>query len=294
MVDARGHVPRRAHVPLHVGVEGEKLAAGVEGDVVLIAEAAGEKLDALAVGIGFADVAAGREDAFGVAIGVPHAGDEMILADGDGPRVGERRGDFRVVAGGEVERLSIRREDHAMHAVLSAAVAHLAKQFGLVELVVAIRVAQAPEPFVGHFVVHHVEAVEGEKQPVRAAERLAAGAIRQRERLHFHAFGRAERRDGHAVEPAVLVAHDEPALRVLGHGNPRALLRFRHRVDQLDFETGGHRQRLGIGGGTAAPRLAATGKDIAPRGSTEFAARDRPAPVRRGKARLLPTRRTFF
>ena len=144
VVDAGGHVPRRAHVPLHVGVVGEELAVGIEGDVVLVAEAAGEELDAFAVRVGFADVAAGGEDAAGVAVGVPQAGDQVVLADGDRAGVVEVFRDFGVVAVGEVDRFAIRAEDDAVGAVFAAAVA-FADELGLVELVVAVGVPQAPE-----------------------------------------------------------------------------------------------------------------------------------------------------
>jgi len=50
--DARVAIPRQAHVPLHVAVVGEKLAVGVEVEVVGVAETGGEKLPFFAVGIG--------------------------------------------------------------------------------------------------------------------------------------------------------------------------------------------------------------------------------------------------
>ena len=57
-----------------------------------------------------------------------------------------------------------------MRAVLAAAV-DLAEQLHLVELIVAIRVAQPVEPVRAGLLVHHdVEAVEGVEQPVRAGD----------------------------------------------------------------------------------------------------------------------------
>ena len=53
-----------------------------------------------------------------------------------------------------------------MGAVFAATVA-LADVFGLVELIVAIGVRQAPEALVGHLVVHQVKAAERIKQAVR-------------------------------------------------------------------------------------------------------------------------------
>ena len=108
VIDAGGHVPRRSHVPLHVGVVGEELAVRIEGRVILVAEAAGEELDVFPVGIGFADVSAGGEDALGVAVRIPHARREMVLAGGDHAVVGEIFRHVGVVAADEEDGFSVR------------------------------------------------------------------------------------------------------------------------------------------------------------------------------------------
>jgi hypothetical protein len=50
MINARRHIPRRADIPLHVGVEGEEFAVRVEGDVVMVAESERKELEALPSG----------------------------------------------------------------------------------------------------------------------------------------------------------------------------------------------------------------------------------------------------
>ncbi len=74
MIDASGAIPGGADVPFHIGIVGEEVASGVEGDVELIAKAVAEELDVGAIGIHGSDEAAGGELAAGVAVGVPHAG----------------------------------------------------------------------------------------------------------------------------------------------------------------------------------------------------------------------------
>ncbi len=63
VTNARRSIPRRAHVPFHVGVVGEQLALGVEGHVISVAVAAADHLPRLAFGIGLGDPAARRQDA---------------------------------------------------------------------------------------------------------------------------------------------------------------------------------------------------------------------------------------
>ena len=139
MVDARRHIPRRSQVPFHVGIVGEKLAIGVEGDVVLVAETTGDEFHTLALRVGFTNVSARREDALGVAVSIPHPGDEMVLAYRDRAAEIEVFREFRMVAVHEVDRLPIRAEDDAVSAMFAAALA-FADQLRLVELVVAVSV----------------------------------------------------------------------------------------------------------------------------------------------------------
>src|SRR5205814_6094800 len=81
MVDAGGPVPGHAPVPLHVRVEREEFAVGVEGHVVGVAEAGQDQLPLLALGVGAEDVAAGGQDAGGVAVTVPLPGQELVLPE---------------------------------------------------------------------------------------------------------------------------------------------------------------------------------------------------------------------
>ena len=156
----------------------------------------------------------------------------MVLADGDRPRVIELVRQLGVVAVHEVDRLAIRSQDDAVGAVLAAAIA-LADELGLVELVVAIGVRQAPQALVGHLIVHQVKAAKGVEQSVGTAEGFAAGAVRKRQRLHLGLLLFPDRGQGDAIDAAVLVAGDESALVVLGHCHPGAFLGLGHRVEEF-------------------------------------------------------------
>jgi hypothetical protein len=68
------------------------------------------------------------------------------------------------------------------------------------------------------------------KQPVRAADFAL-----QRLDLRL-ARVLPDRRHGDAIEPAILIARDEPPFRIDRHRHPRSLLSLRHRVEQLDLE----------------------------------------------------------
>ena len=80
-------------------------------------------------------------------------------------------GSLRGVAGDDVERLAVGREDHRVRAVLAAAV-ELAEQLDLVERVVAVGVADAVEPalVLPAAVDDDVEAVERPEQALRLAD----------------------------------------------------------------------------------------------------------------------------
>ena len=119
------------------------------------------------------------------------------------------------VAADDVERLAVRGEDDRVHAVLAAAL-DLAEQLDLVVAVVAVGVAHAIEAVGAPLVHHHVEAVEGVEQPVGAGEVHA-------DRLGLDRRAAARGRRRHAIELAVLVRGDEPALRVDAQRHPRAL-----------------------------------------------------------------------
>ena len=85
-----------------------------------------EDLPGLAVEVGLGDVAARREDAAGVAVGVPLPRQEVVLAPVlRHAAVLELLGRPGVVAADDVERLAIRREPHRVRAVLAAALDRL-------------------------------------------------------------------------------------------------------------------------------------------------------------------------
>ena len=179
VVDARGNVPRRTLVPFHVGVVGEEFAVLVEGDVELVAETESEELDGFALRVHAADVAAGGVFAFGVAASVPHAREEMIFIPADGAGFVQVGGKIGVIAVGEVDGLAVGREREGVRAVLTAKALGLAEELDLVELIVAVGVAHAPDAAaIGDLVDHDVEAVESVEQAVRTDRgREAIGAF---------------------------------------------------------------------------------------------------------------------
>ena len=76
MNGAGGTVPGHTHVPLHVRVISEQVALGVEGEVIAVAVANANDFPGLAVRVCPRDPAARGENAAGVAVGVPLAGQE--------------------------------------------------------------------------------------------------------------------------------------------------------------------------------------------------------------------------
>ena len=115
----------------------------VEGKVELVAEAHGKNLDRFALRVGAGDVAAGRECVFGVAAGIPHAGEEMVLIPADGAGLLEARGQRGHIAVSKVDGFAVRREGQRVGAVFAAATG-FAQKFEVVELVVAVGVAEPP------------------------------------------------------------------------------------------------------------------------------------------------------
>ena len=63
MCNAHGAVPRRAYIPLHVGVPGVQLATSVESEVIRVAIAHGDQLEALAELVRFDNPTARRANA---------------------------------------------------------------------------------------------------------------------------------------------------------------------------------------------------------------------------------------
>jgi hypothetical protein len=171
VIHARGAIPRAADVPLHVGVIGEEFALVVEGDVEFIAEAGAEELHVFAIGFHAANEAAGGEAAAGMAVRIPQAGQDVVFVPNLGRTAGaEFLRQLGVIAAIEVDAFAVRAHDHAVQAVLAAAL-HGDELGGLVVLIVAVGVLQAVEAVFLAVLVHHdVEAVEGGEEAVGLAQ----------------------------------------------------------------------------------------------------------------------------
>ena len=141
---AVGHIPRAAHVPLHVGIEGEEVAVLVEGDIERVAQAAGPELHLAAVGLHAQDVAGGQQHIAVEHARVPRAGDEAVVRE-----VPQRRVGGQVL--GQVDVVAVRNPQPAVRpelqviAPVADAALGLEKLGGLVEMADALGVAQADE-----------------------------------------------------------------------------------------------------------------------------------------------------
>src|ERR1051326_5291186 len=172
MADARGAVPGRADVPLHVGVPGEQLAVGIEVEIERIAEAAADKLPVLGVGVELGDPAARGHDVAREIVAVRHTRHEMVFPPALDDAAGVDVRKLREVTADDVQRLAVWTEADGMRAMLTAAV-ELTQQLGGIVLVVALGRAQAIEAVALASAVgdHDVQAIEGVEKTVR----LAAG-----------------------------------------------------------------------------------------------------------------------
>ena len=141
MVDARRAVPRKADVPLHVGIVGEHLAVVVEGEVVRVAETAGDHFDEAAGHVGAENRAAGRGDAGSVAVGIFVARLDEVAFVGVGKRAA-RIGlgvDLREVADEDVEH-TVGAEMHGVWPVLADVAAELDDRGDLIAAAVVVLV----------------------------------------------------------------------------------------------------------------------------------------------------------
>ena len=233
-----GTIPGRPHVPLHVRVVGEHLALAVESDVELVAIARAQDLDVPAVRIAAGDPPAGRELPARVTARVPDPRQEQVLLPvGGSPRAVEG-GRPDVVAADEVQPLTILGREDGVRAVL-ASVAEVDEVLGAIELVVAVRVRDAPDPLAVHV---HVERLEGPAHPLRAAH-VDRDALDVRHRTRLSAIGGRGGRD--PEEPALsLVAGVQPAAAVRRQRDPRPLELVRNRVEELGREAVAQAQTL--------------------------------------------------
>ena len=231
VVDPGGPVPGRPAVPLHVRIVGEHLAVAVEGDVVLVAEADGVEVPALPLGIGTGDPASRRPDVAGMAPGIGHAGQKLVLPvdqrDGGGLGIG-RAG---VISPQDQQGLPVGREHHRMGTVLSRSL-ELPQSLHPIEPVVAIRIGQTVEaravPADAPSVDHHIETVMGPEQSV------GRGDFR---RNPLHRLGTSSP-EGQPEDPLLpLIGAVEAPPVIDGHGHPGSLARSQHLVDALDGES---------------------------------------------------------
>ncbi len=94
----------------------------------------------LAVGADAVDVAAGGLFVGHEAGAVDHAGEQVVLAPDSRHQRAVDLGEPRGIAGDDIERLAVGRQDHRVRAVLAAAI-ELAQELDLVEPVVVVGVA---------------------------------------------------------------------------------------------------------------------------------------------------------
>ena len=171
-----------------------------------------------------------------VAAAVRHAGQEMVVAperrDGRG---GRGLGLHGVVAADEVEAILVRRHDDLVDAVVAAGL-DIAEEFDLVDLVVALAVAEAIESAGDLLLViidAGIQSAERPHHPVNCADidghLLDVGGLEDL----------ASRGCGETVEVAVLVAGVDAAFVVGAKCNPGALGVAGDGVEQLDLEAFG-------------------------------------------------------
>ena len=190
---ARGPIPRVAHVPFHVRVPSEQLADVIDLEVILIPHAAREQLPLLSLGIGDRDPALRR-------VGVVHetrvqARQQRVFA----PVLWHARGingcERRRISAIDEKRLAIRRQFDRVNSVI-AGKGNSAEQCDNVigvELVVLVHVLHPEETLAFR---HHIQTVEGPEQSVRASDR-------QIHQFNLRLALPSRRRHGQAVNPAV-------------------------------------------------------------------------------------------
>ena len=256
VVDAGRAIPRGVEVVLHVGVVREQVAGAVDGAAVDVAEAAGEGLEGLPVLADAVDDAARGEHVAVMAAAVRHAGQEMVVAperrDGRG---GGGLGLDGVVAGDQVEALLVLGDDDLVDAVVAAGFDR-AQQLDLVDLIVAVAVAQSVEAARDLLLVVVDAGVKRAEGPDHAVD----GADVDR---HLPDVGRLERlaggRGGEAVEVAVLVAGVDAAFVVGAKRDPGSLDVARDGIEELYLESGRGLDAVDRRGFVLADRLAGIG-----------------------------------
>ena len=257
VVHARGTIPRSAPIPFHIGIEHEDLAIAIESEVVGIAETGAEEVPGFAIEIGANDVAAGSENAGGVAVAIPLAREQVIFLIIAMRRIG---GDaFRqagVVAGHDVE-FAIGAEARDVRAVFAVA-GKFFQELDVLKLVIAL-VFDAVEAagLLGGVFVH--DGVDG---AVDVGEALGVvkglGDEFTFGDLAIGSEGDAEEATG-TVGLAVLWADDEAAAVVLGHGDPGAFAGFTS-GEEFHLEARRGVQRRGRSGRTSGGTVRGEGE----------------------------------
>ena len=234
MIDARGPIPRRARVPLHVAVIGEEITERVEGRIKMIAQAVGDHLKAFSIRRNLARE--GLRLRVGKLRTLARARHDLIIRKR--PRAAcvlDRR--LRgAIATRDVETLSVRRERDAVIAMLALAF-DLAQQRLLIELARALRVAQSIQARDIRLLIHQcVKTVEGIQQTMRAID---LGA----EFFHLRLVTAAHRRRRDAEEAAVLIRGEQTTAIIDREAHPGAFALFRDLVQHLHLEA---RQRFDV------------------------------------------------
>ena len=203
----------------------------VERGIELVAIAGADQLPVLAVAIDLVDAASRSKHAFHEAVAVGHPRQQVVFAPGVRHARAAVVHDLGAVAHNHVQRLAVGRKQHGMRAVFAAA-GNLAQQFHVVQAVI---VPAGPYAVQATFIMlsmvdHDVEAIERPEETMCLANRGI-------DFLDLGGLGlTAERRRRDAVQGAVLVRNDEPALGVDAHVDPRAFLVLGHRVEQFGLE----------------------------------------------------------
>ena len=247
-VDAGRAIPRRAHVPFHVGVVGEDIAVGSDGAVVRIAEASGHADPILAILIHARDPTADGLDAGGMTVGVFVFLQEVVLVIALHRRAGLLVvGQLGMVTADHEDR-AIAIQDELVWAVFARALERADQGlFGVGA--VALGVAQAPDVALTLLTGAGVKRAVGEEQAV-AAEEL---------RVDLGDDGLVGILQRDAPEHAALVAGDEVAFRRDGERDPGALFRLGHEMQELGLEAGLQDEFLGSGHGSGRRALTALG-----------------------------------
>ena len=232
VVDAGGPVPRRVEVILHVRVVGEELAIAIERSIEDVSESGRVELPRFAIGREAIDHAAGRETIAVMAASVRHALEHMILAPVHHHAGGIHFGQVGIVARDQEHRFAIGRGQDRVDAVIATGLDR-SEQLHLVERVAALRrrdAIHAARDLLLVIIHADIERAEGPEHSVH-------GANLRRELLHLRWVERlAGRGRREAIQPAVLIAGDDAALRVSAKIHPRSLLAAGHGVEQFDLE----------------------------------------------------------